>query len=390
VDKFKISFLAIVLLVNTIGLSQEKETVVGKSWRFVSIPDFVNRDVPYPEPKLDGILDFVLDAVKAENPDFTLVLGDMVNGRWWMQKDITLTKDYVYEPIVTDESKLSYYRNHLKEMAKLYHGGWVSRMKAQQLKFYVGVGDHELGDGPWVGIKKQIFPDFEKAFRDYYKMPLNGPANKKGLSYYFIKNECLFIVIDPFEQQKDGEVMVEISKEQLNWMEEVFKKTQNTVRFRVVGSHVPVLTRNIKVNASSQISLKGEENAPVWQLMKKYDVDLFLCGEYHDMSCQESDGILQVVHGALMGFSEYMNYLIVTVEKDALHLELKAIKTVFEKPVGEPDRLSRIARISEDQLTKEPALIGEMRLVKIGKTKSFTGKTGIFAERYTQYGLGFR
>ena len=56
-------------------------------WKFVSIPDFLNVDVKYPEPKWDDALDYVLNCVKAENPDFVLVAGDMVMGRWWRGRD---------------------------------------------------------------------------------------------------------------------------------------------------------------------------------------------------------------------------------------------------------------------------------------------------------------
>jgi hypothetical protein len=363
----------------------DSKTHAKEHWKFVSMPDFVNRDVPWPEPKLDGILGFILDSIKAENPEFLLVLGDMVNGRWWMPDDIALTNKFVYDPVIPDERTLELRRDHLRKMAKLFHSGWVKRMKAHGLSFYVGVGDHELGDDPWIGIKKPLVRDFEDAFRNYYKMPLNGPAGKKGLSYSVIRDNCLFIIVDPFEQEENGEVRVQVSQDQLEWIAQVLKETKDSVRFRIVGTHTPILKTGIQFTASSRLTLPGETQAPLWQLMKKYDVDLFLCGEYHSISCQESDGILQVVHGALMGFSQFMNYLIVTVTPDSLLLEFKEIETVLEKPEGKPDRLSRIARISEAQLTHKPESIGTMSIDKSSGKKVFAGRTGIFNTRYNRY-----
>ena len=51
-------------------------------WRFVSIPDFVNVDLAYPQPGWEDALDYVLKAIKAENPEFVLVAGDLVMGHW--------------------------------------------------------------------------------------------------------------------------------------------------------------------------------------------------------------------------------------------------------------------------------------------------------------------
>jgi len=119
--------------------------------------------------------------------------------------------------------------------------------------------------------------------------------------------------------------------------------------------------------------------------MKENKVDLYLCGEYHAVSCQESDGILQIVHGALMGFSQYLNYLVVTVRNNELLLEIKGIETVLEKPEGEPDRLSRIARISESQMNREPSSLGTMRIQKTKGLNNLTDRTGVFADYYTRY-----
>jgi 3',5'-cyclic AMP phosphodiesterase CpdA len=67
-------------------LCAEEHRSQGKSpdraWTFVSMPDFLNVDTTYPQPAWEDALDYVLKAVKAENPDFVLVAGDLVMGRW--------------------------------------------------------------------------------------------------------------------------------------------------------------------------------------------------------------------------------------------------------------------------------------------------------------------
>jgi hypothetical protein len=51
---------------------------MSESWTFVSIPDFLNVDTLYPEPKWEDALTYTLKSIKAENPDFVLVAGDEV------------------------------------------------------------------------------------------------------------------------------------------------------------------------------------------------------------------------------------------------------------------------------------------------------------------------
>ena len=52
------------------------------------MPDFLNVDTTYPQPGWEEALDYVLQAVKAENPDFVLVAGDLVMGRWRSEEKI--------------------------------------------------------------------------------------------------------------------------------------------------------------------------------------------------------------------------------------------------------------------------------------------------------------
>lgn len=51
------------------------------SWTFVSVPDFLNKDTCYPQSGFEDALSYFLQAIKAENPDFVLIPGDLVNGR---------------------------------------------------------------------------------------------------------------------------------------------------------------------------------------------------------------------------------------------------------------------------------------------------------------------
>ena len=54
-----------------------KET---KPWTFVSIPDFLNFDIEYPQKGWEDALGFIVGSMKREDPAFAMVAGDLVMG----------------------------------------------------------------------------------------------------------------------------------------------------------------------------------------------------------------------------------------------------------------------------------------------------------------------
>ncbi|MCX7723039.1 MAG: metallophosphoesterase [Verrucomicrobiae bacterium] len=181
------------------GAQAEPGATPDAAWKFVSFPDFFNFDVPDPWPGWDRAVQWFLTRVKAEDPDFVLVAGDLVNGHWW------------------DGPKC------IEHMSAVYYGGWVRRMQAYGLKFYVAVGDHELGDDPWPAEKIALVPHFGRAFAQHLGMPGNGPASKKGRAYYVLHKGTLIVTVETFEVV-DGRMRLGVLGEQLDWLADVFKR----------------------------------------------------------------------------------------------------------------------------------------------------------------------
>ena len=91
-----------------------KDGVSGVApWRFVSIPNFPGADLAYPQPGWEETLDYVLKAIKAENPEFVLVPGDLVQGNW------------------PDKAAV-------EKSAAACYGAWMKRMEDHGLKSYAG------------------------------------------------------------------------------------------------------------------------------------------------------------------------------------------------------------------------------------------------------------
>jgi|GEM_PF-463435 len=328
------------------------------SWTFVSMPDFLNVDTTYPQPGWEDALDYVLKAVKAENPDFLLVAGDLVMGRWWDEETI---------------------RKH----AAIYYPDWIKRMKAHDLKFYTAIGDHELGDNPWPPARAKLVPLFKKAFRDYMKMPLNGPEHMKGTAFHFLHKNSLFIAVDVFEKGKgqQGDIVAQVTGKQLAWLETTLGDHPEVDHVVVMG-HTPILGP-VRKRSSSGLMLEKGRQSPLWQTMARHKVDLYLCGEVHAITATERDSVQQVAHGGLFGYNPRINYLVAKVTKDRIELELKELDIICKGEklwqVGR-NRPHESVTIAENIKKRGFVEVGQMTILRTGTTRTGKDKTGYFDE----------
>ena len=321
------------------------------SWTFVSIPDFLNKDTHYPHPGFEDALSYFLQAVRAENPDFILVPGDLVNGRW----------PTLMEP--TEEA--------IVEKAGIFYPAWKARMEAHDLQYYVAVGDHEVGDNPWPEEKARLVPIFEEQFRKHLQMPENGPEHMKGLAYSFIHKNTLIVSVNVFEagDGPEGKIVANVSGEQLRWLGEVLNEHQSVDHMIVMG-HTPVLGP-VKQMHSSGMMLEGGRESEFWKTLVKHQVDLYLCGEVHAITCSEQDGVEQIAHGSLFGWNPTVNYLVGRVSPESIELELKEIDIIPEVV----DRKSLSVSFTPEALREGFRTVGTMSIDKSGSrtTKERTG-----------------
>ncbi len=338
--------------------AEPKDAEHGKTWTFVSMPDFLNVDTTYPQPGWEETLSYVLKAVKAENPDFVLVAGDLVMGRWRSEEEI-------------------------EKYAAIYYPDWIQRMNDHGLKYYTAVGDHELGDNPWPMPRAKLVPVFKRAFRDYMKMPLNGPDHMKGTAFHFQHKNTLFVSVDVFEKGKgrQGDIVAQVTGKQLEWLNETFA-AHDSVDHVVVMGHTPILGPVRKWSSSGLMLDKGRQS-PVWQSMAKHSVDLYLCGEVHAITCTEKDGVQQVAHGGLFGYNSRVNYMVVKVSPEKIELELKELDIVCKGEklwqVGQ-NRPKESVTITEQIQKRGYVGVGKMTIDKSGDKKGTRDKTGYFDE----------
>lgn len=333
----------------------------SKPWTFTSIPDFLNFDIDYPQDGWEDSLGFILESMKKEDPAFVMVAGDLVMGHWGPTAD------------------------SVNRWANRFYPQWTKRWSDHDLKVYTAIGDHEIGDNPWRDEKAKLVPVYKEAFRRHLKMPLNGPDHMKGTAFYWVHRNALFIAVDVFEngKGKQGEIAAGVTGKQLAWFEKVLQDHRDQVDHLIVMGHTPVL-RPVRTFSSSGMLTEQGADSVFWKTMSKYEVDLYLCGEVHAVTCKQRDGIWQIAHGGLLGRTTQPNYLAVTVHPDHLELNLKEIDLIngtgrlpqHQKSKGPWDTLT----ITEARKKKGFTTIGQATIDKSHRQKSFSGLTGFFDE----------
>lgn len=206
----------------------------------------------------------------------------------------------------------------VRRKTRQYWGGFRERFEDKDIQLYIAPGDHEYGDDQGLEIM-ELTPVYAEQFASIFDMPRNGPVHKKGLAYSFTKENLAVISLDTFEDAGDRMSMT-VSGEQLAWLRETLEKYKDR-EFIIVQGHVPVVGPVASQNSSANM-LEGGPESEFWQTMVEYGVDVYLCGEHHRITAKQSDGIWQIVHGALWGTQNDVNYLRGSVEPGKLTLEL--------------------------------------------------------------------
>lgn len=326
-------------------------------WTFVSFPDFFNFDVPEPWPQWDPAVYWFLTQVTNEMPDFVLVAGDLVDGHWW------------------DGPKC------IEHMGAVYYEAWKRRMARFGLRYFVAVGDHELGDDPWPPDKLALVPHFERVFAQHMHMPTNGPQTKPGLAYYVLHKNLLLITVETFEVI-NGSMHVTVGEDQLKWLQNVLSVHTNVAHI-VVQGHAPVIGQPAG-RSTSYLMITNGAASPFWQLLKNAGVDLYLCGEYHAVTATYADGVWQIVHGSSWGRDQVdtMDYLVCHVYPDRLELQMKSFPFIcrgqFMWNLNKPRGPREIVQIPEHVLQTGPEIKGTLTIKKTPTGKQFLNPTGCF------------
>ena len=358
--------------------------------RLLSSPDFLNADVAdlrrgpgfwttrrsanSTSPAYERALDHVLDDWQRQRPDGVLVAGDLVDGRWGRDSHHTGN----FGPVNNSAQRAAATRR----AAATYYPQYLQRFRDHGLDLYPAAGDHEYGDNPWTASKRRLAPVFQQQFARYFtRTPAGRPRFRDhpkgvhaGTAYAFRPAPDVQVVtIDPFDIAP-GHARTRVDRQQLRWLVQVLRQAQEDgVRWTIVQGHVPVL-EPVRSRGSSELHYPGGSRSRLWRVFRKFGVDVYLCGEVHDVTATSQDGILQLAHGGAFQFG-LTTYALLDVHDDRLDITLNDFAVQVRDArdhsrLWETVRSGLKKRISVD---REPVTIGTLTLDATGQVTSRTG-----------------
>jgi hypothetical protein len=231
----------------------------------------------------------------------------------------------------------------VRRAACTYYPAWRQRFADHGLRIIPSVGDHELGDNNWERRQGGAYERFKwRAHRVFkqqwvryvgrdvprFSHPQHGQAEQMAYATRLQPNVLLVTMYD-FTRTSEA-VRPGIDRAQLRWLQGVLARAKRQgVDWVFVQGHLPVL-QPVRTSHSSNMALPGGTSSPFWQLMAKYDVDAYLCGEVHATSAITADGVLQVCHGGLLYRGE-ASYLVGRISGRHLVLRTKAFRAQVEE-----------------------------------------------------------
>jgi hypothetical protein len=371
-------------------------------WTFVSFPDFLNADVgdvsalttavnstnAYHEAAINA----VIDAMAAEQPDFVLVAGDLVNGHWYQDASGL----QVFGPVSNLQQKTA----AVIAASNVYYPQWKQRWAARGLPVFVAVGDHDVGDNNWSAgsDKSYLVPTYKQQWAKYFTLDTNGNpiyANRpvgtafENTAYAVRHKNVLLVTVDVFRQDdpavtidsKTGSVRNDVVGDQLAWLDSVLAAAAQDPQIDhvIVQGHVPVLVP-VRQQSSSGLTMPGSGESAFWQTLSARKVDVYIAGEVHAMSAANYAGVEQVVHGGIMGYAPNVSYLVGKVYPDRIELELKSADLIYPT-----DDLTRLWQAGSNRPRSQYSIstagftsAGTLVIDKSGTTTQYLNRTGYF------------
>jgi len=369
----------------TVGVLAEERRM-----RLLSSPDFTNADIGDltqgeadfdPATQVNGInddyrtsLDTVLDDWASKSPDEVTVAGDLVDGHWG-EDDQGLE---IFGPTSTTAER----QEAIRRAGTVYYAQWQQRFAEHGLdNVHPAIGDHEFGDNPWPRAKVELVDTYRDTWASYFtRNPDGSPVyddrpvgsvNEYAAYAWRPRPDVQMVSLSEFTAS-GGRMRTRLDDEQYDWLVGVLAKAKaDGIRWIFVQGHIPIL-EPVRFGASSNLAYAPRAGARLWRQFVKYGVDLYLCGEVHDVTATQKDGVLQVAHGGIFQYGR-LNYLLADVYDS--HLDLKFYDYEFEGDETSDDRLweTRTGIPAHIVYQSDPDIIGTAQLWADGRLTRRSG-----------------
>lgn len=291
----------------------------GSYYSFTSMPDFLNADFgdntvsPYWEPgdppstneMIETAIAEVIRDVAAQPGDDLLVAGDQIYGHWFADQ----WGYQLFGPVDTNQQKDA----AMTVAANLFYSQWWQRFAGTGLNIHGAVGDHEIGDNPWGRPQDAYKRSRKELFESLWAQYFTAGGTRYPMAYdetnyaVALHPEVLLVTLNVFRDRPGG-MRVEVEQGVLKWVDRTLRQARRQgVDWLVVQGHTPILGP-VRVTDSSQLRYRGGSSSDLWRVLRRNEIDLYLCGEVHAISMKARDGITQICHGGLVA-NGGVNYL---------------------------------------------------------------------------------
>ena len=130
----------------------------------------------------------------------------------------------------------------------------------------------------------------------------------------------------------------------------------------------------MRSRGSSELRYPGGRRSDLWRIFQKYGVDLYLCGEAHDVTATSAGGVLQLAHGGAFQFA-LTTYAVLDVHEDRLEVTLNDY-SVRVRDARDRSRLWETVRAGLRKWIRvrpEPFTIGTLTLDAAGQVVRRSG-----------------
>jgi hypothetical protein len=317
------------------------------SFTFVSMPDFFNADIGDVRTRDDwdgaeehnsynehyaSAIDLVLSQVASEPFDALFLAGDHVEGHWEIDADNT----GIFGPDDTDarrdariDAAGAFYYSQLRSMLADHGIPWA--------KTHLAIGDHEIGDDradkwPPGSYRHRAIPVCKRVWARHftlrkdesYRYGLHPAGRFYNQTAYAVDlgANLRLVTVDVFHRHPAG-VDIDVRGAQLDWLNTVCARAKAAGKVVIVQGHTPILepvrymySGRLHVGLSFGAEPKDRPGyrSDLWSALVRHKIDLYLCGEVHDITMRVRSGVAQVSHGAL--FPRGTNYMLGKVYDD--------------------------------------------------------------------------
>lgn len=313
-------------------------------------------------------IDHVLGTLAGVDADAYLHTGDMVSGRWGLDKD--RPKAGIFGPTDTLAQKQA----AVLKAGDLYYRQNKSWWEANGIPIghvHFAMGDHEYGntesDGTprpdqlaFVGKHREIW---RKHFVDGrgYTRQTDTSQQRHGSYATVLPGGIGLITLDPI--LKEGNLLVaKIGGPQERWLINTLEdfNADPNVDHVFVQVEIPPLGPNRDFHTGGQTLRNG---ARIWDILVDHDVDLILGAEWHELTMRSNGGRrpVQIVHGSQM-YQGRVNYLVINAGADgSIDITARAMTGTIDntKKMWAPHNLRAP---NEVMFTSSPSTVGSLSL----------------------------